>query len=46
MSENGCPLYDELHECCALERMEKIVQIKYRDERPAWDYERCFEEMD
>jgi len=33
-----CELYDELHECCVFERMETIIQIKYRDERPAWDF--------
>lgn len=26
----GCPLYDEMHECCALERMEKITQKRLR----------------
>ena len=46
MSERGCPIYDELHECCALERMEKIVQTRYRDEYPVQEYEQCFEEMD
>lgn len=46
MNETGCPLWDELHECCALERMEKIVQTRYRDEYPVQEYEQCFEEMD
>jgi hypothetical protein len=46
MKESTCPLYDELHECCALERMEKIVQTRYRDEYPVQEYEQCFEEMD
>jgi hypothetical protein len=46
MSEKGCPLWDELHQCCALERMEKIVQTRYRDEYPVQEYEQCFEEMD
>ena len=46
MKESTCPLYDELHECCALERMEKIVQTRYRDEYPVQEYEQCFEKMD
>lgn len=42
---HGCSMYDELHHCCALERMEKVYQPKYHDNRPAW-MAACFDEMD
>lgn len=45
--QRGCPLYDELNRTCALERMEKIYQKKYHDEKPAWSNPAaCFDEMD
>jgi hypothetical protein len=42
-----CQHYDELNDCCSLERMEKIYQPKYRDDKPAWSNPAaCFDEMD
>jgi hypothetical protein len=42
----SCPMYDELHECCAFERMETVYPRQYRDDSPAWNYDECFEEFD
>ncbi len=42
-----CDYWDELHNTCIFERMESIVQTKYRDDRPAWSNPAgCFDELD
>ena len=43
----NCEFWDELNQCCIYDRVERIVQQKYRDEQPAWgNPAACFDELD